>query len=136
MLQGPDLYLAPLDGACAVLKRNRSFGEFAVPDVDGNNPIEHDGQLRSHGRDHERVPLAAGFIGDWYWYLGDIDDGSRSITGVGARVPDVYLIGIGGGNFTGVGAADEDAAVRIGFSVELSPELEILVGVDKNLLLR
>ena len=64
-----------------------------------------------------------------YRYLGDIDDGPRAITGVGARVPDVYLIGIVGGNLAGVGAADEDAAVGIGFGPELGPNLEILVGV-------
>lgn len=63
--------------------------------------------------DQEGVPLAAGFIGQGDRHLGEIDDGAHAITRVGARVPDVHLIGIVGPNLVGVGAADEDAAVGI-----------------------
>jgi len=112
-LQRSDLHPAPLDGPSGVLKPKRPFGELAVPDVDSDDPVKNDGQFRSPGLDLEGVPLAAGFIDDGDRYLGDIDNGPRAITGVGARVPDVYLIGIGGGNLAGVAAADEDAAVGI-----------------------
>jgi hypothetical protein len=128
-LQRPDLHLAPLDGAPGVLKRKRPFGEFAVVGLDGDDSVENDGQFLSPGRDHEGVPLAAGLIDDGYWYRGDIDDGSGAILGVWARVPDVYLIGIGSGDILDVGAADENAAVSIGFRPELGPNLKILVGV-------
>ena len=63
-LQRLYLHLAPLDGAPGVLKRKRPFGELAVPDVDGDDPVEYDSQFRSLGRDQECVPLAAGFMDD------------------------------------------------------------------------
>ena len=68
-LQRPDLHFPPLDGTSGVLKRKRPFGELAVPDVDGDDPVENDGQFRSAGLDLQGVLLAAGFIADGDRYL-------------------------------------------------------------------
>ncbi len=81
--------------------------------LDGDHPVEYDGQLLSLGLDLERVPLAACLIHDGYRYGGDVDDSSGAILGVGARVPNVYLIGIGGGDILDIGAADENSAIRV-----------------------
>src|SRR6185503_15842601 len=96
-LQRPDLHLALFDGAAggsfftiAKLKRDRTFRELTVLDIDCLNTIERDRQLRAFGRDLIVVPFAACF--GQRRYLGDIGDGSGAVLRVWALVVDIRLV--------------------------------------------
>src|SRR5437773_1885334 len=65
-LQRPDLHLAPFDGATggsfftiSKLKRDRTFRELGVLDIDCLDTIEHNRQLRAFGGDLIVVPFVA-----------------------------------------------------------------------------
>src|SRR5262245_6793299 len=98
----------------------------AVLNVGRDDTIQRDGQLRAPGVDLVDVPLAAG-LGHGVHHR-DVDNATRAIARVGARVPDVHLVGADGAYLVGIAGADEDAAVGIAFAVELRIDVEVLVG--------
>ena len=136
-LQRLDLHYAPLDGAAGgafvkvtKLEGERSLRELAVLDIDGFDTVEHDGQLRTLGRDLIGVPFAAGL--GHRSYFGKIDDGPGAILLLWALVVDIHLVGALGADVFGIGNSNENAAVRGGVRPELGPDLEVLVGVLRD----
>src|SRR5436853_1781487 len=136
-LQRPDLHLAPLDGAAggilgavAELQGKRSLGVLAVPDVDGLDSVQHDGQLRALGGDLVGVPLAAGFRHGRD--LGHVDDRSGAILRLRTLVVDVHFIAGDRTDLGAIGAAQENAAVRRVIRPELRLDLKVLVGIIRE----
>src|SRR5437016_7163630 len=131
-LQRLDLHLAPLDdaagrvlGAVPELEGEGALRVLTVLNVHGLDSVQHDGEVGALGRDLVGVPLAAGL--GHRRDLGHVDDGSGAVGGLGALVEDVHLVGAGGGDLLGIGAAEEDAAVRGVVRPELGPDLKVLV---------
>jgi hypothetical protein len=93
-------------------------------------PVERHGECRALGRDLVDVPFAPGF---WHGInLSEVDDRAGAIARLGARVPDVHLIGSSTCHFVGIGAANENAAVGIGIDPELGPDLKIGIRVLRD----
>src|SRR5256885_3102723 len=112
-LQRPDLHLAPLDGAAgrilgavAELQGKRPLGVLAVPNVDGLDSVQHDGQLRALGRNLVGVPLATGLRHGRD--LRDIDDRAGTVGRLGALVVDVHFIARDGADLGTIAAAQEN----------------------------
>src|SRR5438552_13332051 len=136
-LQRPDLHLAPLDGAArgvlgtvAELQGKRSLRVLAVPDVNGLDPVQHDGQLRAFGGDLVGVPFATGLRHGPH--LGHVDDRSGAVLRLRTLVVDVHLIAGDGTDLGMIAAAQENAAVRRVIRPELRLDLEILVGILRD----
>src|SRR5438477_403556 len=136
-LQRPDLHLAPLDGATggvlgavAELQGKRSLRVLAVPNVDGLDSVQHDGQLRALGGDLVGVPLAAGFRHGRD--LGHVDDRSGAILRLRTLVVDVHFIAGDRIDLGAIGAAQENAAVRRVIRPELRLDLKVLVGIIRE----
>src|SRR5262245_56934333 len=135
-LQRSDLHYAPLDGATGVLvtvaklEGERSLWELAVLDIDGLYTVQHDGQLRTLGRDLIGVPFAAGL--GHRRYFGEIDDSPGAILLLWALVVDIDLVGTLGVDTFRIGNADENTAVGSGVRPELGPDLKVLVGVLRD----
>jgi hypothetical protein len=89
-LQRPDLDLAELHHAGAVLKRNVAPRMLAVGRaVDGAGAVEDHGECRPLGGDVIGVPLVGGL--EEYRRLGDIDDRPGAVGRVGTLVENVDL---------------------------------------------
>src|SRR4029077_18450398 len=109
------------------LEGERSLRELAVLDIDGLDTVEHDGQLRTFGRDLIGVPFATGL--GHRRYFGEIDDGPGAVLRLWALVVDIHLVGALGTDVFRIGNANENPAVRSVVRPELGPDLEVLVGV-------
>src|SRR5215510_9946059 len=79
--------------------------------VDGLLPVERHDECVAFGRDLIDIPFAGGLRHGID--LGQADDRTGAIVRLGALVPDVHLVGVGGCHLGGVGAANEDAAVGV-----------------------
>src|SRR5476651_848066 len=125
-LERPDLDLAELDHARAVLERDRSGGEQAVVgDVDGLLAVQDDHEVVALRGDLVGVPLARGLghRNDG----GHVDDRPGAVLRIGALVEDVDLVADRRVDLRGVLAADKDAAVHVLVGPELGVDLEVLV---------
>src|SRR5476649_416432 len=125
-LERPDLDLAELHHARAVLERDRPGGEQAViGDIDRLLAVQDDHEVVALRGDLVGVPLARGLghRNDG----GNVDDGAGAVLGIGTLVENVDLVAQRRVDLRGVLAADEDAAVHVLVGPELGVDLEVLV---------
>src|SRR5471032_3021109 len=125
-LERPDLHLAELQVARAVLQRDVSRGrQPVVCDVDRLLAVQDDHEVVALRGDLVGVPLARGLghRNDG----GNVDDRAGAVLRIGALVEDVDLVADRRVDLRGVLAADEDAAVHVLVDPELGVDLEVLV---------
>src|SRR5471030_532378 len=125
-LERPDLDLAELHHARAILERDRSGGEQAVVgDVDRLLAVQDDHEVVALRGDLVGVPLAGRLRHRHHG--GDIDDRAGAVLGIGALVEDVDLVAQHCVDLRRILAADEDAAVGVLVAPELGVDLEVFI---------
>src|SRR6266705_3542224 len=121
----PDLDAAEFHCTRTILETDRTSRMPGMLNVDGFRAVQHHDHMRSAGRNLVGIPLAACFKS--HERLGDFDNGSGSVGGVGTLVEYIHLVRIHGGDLLRIFATNKDAAVGIVVDPELGLQFEVRI---------
>ena len=108
------------------MQGDRSFGQLAVVDVERLHAVQHHADVGAFGGDVVRVPLPAYL--DTVRGLAVVGNAAGAGAAIDSGIIDVHFVTIDGGDFRGVGATNEYAAIGFGVHPEFSDDAKVTVG--------